>query len=490
MGKHKKSESYKTIPTNQKENPQNASGKDQASQQPVGRSLNPEWRLVKDKDNVQKNNNEDEGWSSEEDVPETWESRTGSIEVLTKSNSSQKSTNEREKMTSQDTMKKTQEVQNKPKPKGQNEGTPDDEGIEQEVTATENVTVSQTLKRLAKIDKSVMKSLMALVTGTGEQEAVLDKILTEFTRLKTITLEATHEVARLQGVVETYQKERQERPTYAEVARKEERPIGASAQKEWEEETREKKKPKMALIITSDTLNKKEIQETIKKNADPHALGVEDPEMRLGRAGVVITATSKEGLSNLETLIKTDKELTKKLTTIRPKEKLLQVKVVGIQEEMTKEELIDKIIKQNSLRCTQEHLKVNATWRGKYGTTAIIALHKAAWEAMKDRTHLNIGWNRCIMYDNTYVARCTNCAKYGHTARWCQAKEPRCVECGGKHYYEECRSSEQECVACTGEGYLSEEAGHSMMAMDCPTYLKRKEIEKNRIIQQLELAGE
>lgn len=489
MGKHKKSESCKANAANQKANAQSASVNDQTSQTPVGRSLNPEWRL--EKDNIHKDKNEDEEWSSEDDVPETWESRAESREVLSKPNSAQKSTNEKEKMAPQEALKKAQEAQGKQKTKDHTEVIPDEEVNEQDVTTTENVTVSQTLKKLAKIDKAVMKSLMALVTGTGEQEAVLDRILTEFTRLKSITLEATHEVARLQGVVETYQKERREKPTYAEVARQEERLIGTSAAKDWEEEAREKKeKPKVALIVTSETLNTKEIQEIIKKNADPHELGVEDPEMRSGRKGVIITATSKQGLSNLEVLIKTDKELANKLTTTKPKEKLLQVKIVGIQEDISKEDLIKKIIKQNSLKCNPEHLKVNATWRGKQGTTAVIALHKAAWEGIKDRTHLNIGWTRCIIYDNTFVARCTNCARYGHTARWCQAKEVRCIECGGRHYYEECRSCEQECIACTEEGYLSEEARHSMMALDCPTFLKRKKKEKERIIQQLELAGE
>lgn len=87
-------------------------------------------------------------------------------------------------------------------------------------------------------------------------------------------------------------------------------------------------------------LNSKEIQEIIKKSADPHALGAEDPEMRPGRKGMVITAMSKQGLSNQEALIRTDKDLFNRLTTVRLKEKLLQVKVVGIQEELTKQELV------------------------------------------------------------------------------------------------------------------------------------------------------
>lgn len=80
----------------------------------------------------------------------------------------------------------TQEVQCKQRSKEQTEGNQDDEAVEQKATATENVTLSHTLKKLAKIDKSIMKSLVTdksimkslvtLVIGTEEQETVLDKI--------------------------------------------------------------------------------------------------------------------------------------------------------------------------------------------------------------------------------------------------------------------------------------------------------------------------
>ncbi|KAH7933458.1 hypothetical protein HPB49_012604 [Dermacentor silvarum] len=91
------------------------------------------------------------------------------------------------------------------------------------------------------------------------------------------------------------------------------------------------------------------------------------------------------------------------------------------------------------------------------------------------------------MFDNTFVASCNFCAQYGYTRRWCQARFAKCTECGGGHHFKECRKSDYECCICTEEGMDPEEAGHSMMSVNCPTFQKRKEQERGKIIQYCSL---
>lgn len=126
-----------------------------------------------------------------------------------------------------------------------------------ETPTGENNKVGHTLRKMAKIDKAFMKALLSLAAGAQDNEALLDKVLTEF-KLKSITLEATHEVARLQGVLTSTQEKKTEQPTYAEKVKSQMQSNEPDEQITDYFDSREKGKRdgKLALIVTSETLGK------------------------------------------------------------------------------------------------------------------------------------------------------------------------------------------------------------------------------------------
>ncbi|KAH7957322.1 hypothetical protein HPB52_017488 [Rhipicephalus sanguineus] len=155
-------------------------------------------------------------WTCDEDIPDTWE-----------------------------TLMDTKEAQAKPCPNKEKEktsqGPQDDKGRpqsnqqvrqeqrehlvnHQEETATVQdpqsggSVTAETLRKLPKIDKSLMKTLMTLAVEDRGKEHLLDKILTDFTRLKSVALEATQEVARLEGALKNQQKEGSSGSSYADAA--------------------------------------------------------------------------------------------------------------------------------------------------------------------------------------------------------------------------------------------------------------------------------
>lgn len=358
-------------------------------------------------------------------------------------------------------------------------------------TGGENAVLGHTLKRMTKIDKSFMKTLLTLATTREEdKDALLDKILTDFAKMKSLALEATHEIARLQGVVETQQKN-EPKETYATklTQSKEDHVHNDEIPQFFNQEDAEEstEKVKLALVVSSSRLTKDEIRETLKKRVDPHELGIEDPELRQSRDGVLVLASSKSGLDKLEEYIAKDADLASRLMTKQTKTKSVEVKVVGIEEELDEEEIVRKIISQNKLNCSTEEIKLKETWKGKNGRTAILLLRLQAWKEMRNKTKVNIGWTKCPVYDNTFVPRCNYCAKYGHTQRWCQSKLAKCTECGGRHHFKECKSDDYECCVCIENGKEPEQASHSMMSIHCPTFQKRKEEERAKIVRQMEL---
>lgn len=434
----------------------------------------------------------EDDWSSEDDIPDSWEETEAAMNQ-TRRKASNDQTGKKTSESQQKKVKKASEETLSIQQESRNglENKQEEEVNEQDIPTAETTNMGATMKKLSKIDRSFMKTLLTLAAGTEDREALLDKLLTDFTKLKSLTLEATHEVARLQGVIAATQERKAETPTYAAVVKGQN--YSQETNKEirdyFDQENEKSRKSKLALIITSDQLDKDEMQNIMKRKVDPHKLGVHEAEMRPAREGIVVMASSKTGLQRLEEFITSDAELASKLKTKHPKEKNLEIKVIGIDEELANEEIEKKIIQQNSLPCSTKEIKVNKTWRGRHGKTATISLSLQAFEVLKGRTHLTIGWDRCPMYDNTFVPRCTFCAKYGHTQRWCQARVAKCTECGGGHHFKECRKNDYECCACTEEGLDPEQASHSMMSVNCPTFQKRKEQERDKIIRYLQLEG-
>ncbi|KAL3242999.1 hypothetical protein MRX96_020678 [Rhipicephalus microplus] len=174
-----------------------------------------------------------------------------------------------------------------------------------------------------------------------------------------------------------------------------------------------------ALIVTSAKMKNKEIEQALKSTFDPVTLGLTDPALRPGKEGMVVISTSKEGIETLAKIIQEDPDL-KDLQVKKPKGRNLEVKVVGIHDNMDVNNLSGTIVKQNDLDCAPADIEVKRTWNGKNGTTAILALNHKAVHAIKNKNRPSIGWTKCLVYDNILIARCFKCASYGHMKSACK----------------------------------------------------------------------
>lgn len=335
------------------------------------------------------------------------------------------------------------------------------------------------LARLTKADKATLKALIKISNLTGGDEEVahqIEVILSEQARLKNLVMEQAQELAFQKGRIEELEKrkvELEQSSTEKEDPTNHGQREGAS--------TQGNPKPTYAVIVTSSSLQKKEVAELIKKKVDPLHTGIEDAQMRPGREGIVMTTSSKEASDKLMRILEKDKDL-RPLTVKQPKQNRLQVKVVGVEEELDIETLPERIIAQNRLNCSTDDIMVKKTWDGKNGKTVILGLNRKGVDAMGPRKALNIGWTRCPVYDHIFLPRCTKCAAYGHTAFECDGPL-RCANCGKNgHRHQDC-DTEAHCRICSLEGL--EDTEHSMMAWECPTYVEKLQSEKRRILSRL-----
>lgn len=178
---------------------------------------------------------------------------------------------------------------------------------------------SPILSRITETDKALMRALVHIASLAGDNEAIqeqLDNVLTAHSRMKSIIMEQTQEIA--------YQKGR-----ITEL----ERPNNSSAEtseKTTEQAEQEKPvRPSYALVVSGGNMEKKEVAGLIKKQVDLTKLGIENATMRPGRQGVVITTSSKEAMTKLEAHMKRRTTL-QQLQVSRPKEPEYYLKIVGI----------------------------------------------------------------------------------------------------------------------------------------------------------------
>ncbi|KAL3192727.1 hypothetical protein MRX96_058780 [Rhipicephalus microplus] len=230
-------------------------------------------------------------------------------------------------------------------------------------------------------------------------------------------------------------------------------------------------------------MGKQEMAELIKTRISPTEAGLPDATMREGRQGIILTTTSKESSDKLEKILRARNEF-QQLKVKKPKQNRFNIKVIGVDDELANDTLPQRIIEQNRLECNPEDISVQKSWKGKQGTTLVLALNKVGLTAIKERKYINIGWSRCPWFDHISVPRCSGCAQYGHTHFDCQGPI-RCTNCGRKGHNQNKCHEEPICIVCEREGY-SGDKDHSMMSWQCPAYQDRVEFEKKKILARLD----
>ncbi|KAH7932335.1 hypothetical protein HPB52_024705 [Rhipicephalus sanguineus] len=323
------------------------------------------------------------------------------------------------------------------------------------------------LQKLMKADRKLFKAISVIATETAENETVssqLDLIINEVSKMKSLILEATHEVAGLQGELRATRGAtgmgQSPTPSMADVIRD-------TAQ--WEPD-RQPSPPKYreSIVVKSAIHGTDELSKLITQNIDPCSLGLRDVETRPVRDGVVISSTSKEAIASLQKELKSNDATGHAIEVTQGKKRLPQIKVVGINEDLSDEEMQACLLTQNDLRCTADDFILAKTWKGRGGKTACFDITKRASEALRGKTHLNIKWTRCRFFDNTFIARCKNCSQVGHVEKFC-GEASRCTDCGGAHHFRQCKNHQKNCSACERE-LPRAKRDHSFLSLDCPVF--------------------
>lgn len=158
-----------------------------------------------------------------------------------------------------------------------------------------------------------------------------------------------------------------------------------------------------------------------------------------------------------------------------PKIKMKQIKIWGLSELCSEEEIIDKITRCNELITTDSMINVarikETTPRGIMIILEADEITHNRFIISSDRIYLD--WDICRVYEYVHVTRCftsTYCKNFG-----------RCGICSmGDHETSDCKSDSIKCVNCVSAKErmrIDIDDNHKAWDMSCPVYTHKVDAE-------------
>lgn len=189
-------------------------------------------------------------------------------------------------------------------------------------------------------------------------------------------------------------------------------------------------------------------REAIRKNLNPATLEVGITQVKdTKEGGILIKCKSKEEVEKIK--IAAEKKLKRNYHIKTPQQKNPQIKILDIEDEISKEELKDSIIKQNGFfKRDDAFMEVKVIKKMKTRYMGIIECDPFSFQQAITQGKLSIGWAICRIFEYVPVFRCFKCGDFDHKASDCERDE-KCLKCGvSDHDTENCKSESFKCANC------------------------------------------
>ncbi|KAK4874062.1 hypothetical protein RN001_013422 [Aquatica leii] len=202
------------------------------------------------------------------------------------------------------------------------------------------------------------------------------------------------------------------------------------------------------LIVNQDKIKKQKSVDTkndIKKCIDPTDMNITGIRP-VSNGGILIECKNKDDVCKLKEKAETKMGESYKIQL--PKKKLPRIKIVGLSENLPPEIIEEKIKMQNShINSEKSSLKIVHTKEGRNRKSyiAYAEVNAYTYRAIMKEKKINVGWDRCIVYDAIEIRRCYRCNGFNHKASECKA----CPKCAGSHGLQECTVDGEENHKCS-----------------------------------------
>lgn len=302
-----------------------------------------------------------------------------------------------------------------------------------------------------KIDENIKSVKEAFLSVSNESHV---KIMKEIN-------EVVNKVGETSGIIET-EISKQQKKSYAEKL---------------------KSKSESVLVITpkNPEQSSSDTQRFIRNVIDPGIIPIQNIRQKMN-GKVVVECTSKQDEEQIRNL--TETALGEEYEVKIPKQLKPRIKIVGLTENLSEEEVLNYITKQNTF-IGPNSLEVIQVKENRQKTEYIVVaeVDGNCYNMCMQNKRINIKWDRCRVYDYINIRRCFNCSGYNHLANYCKNRMA-CSKCAEEHTLKECNNQEEKCRNCimaNDRVNLGLDICHPSWSQDCETY-KRKVNAKMKLL--------
>lgn len=248
------------------------------------------------------------------------------------------------------------------------------------------------------------------------------------------------------------------------------------------------KKQDPVLVIKPKNSEQKNMitKNDVKKHIDPVELEVSGIR-NISNGGILVECKNEEAVKKLKE--EAVKKLGEDYSVSVPKKLTPRVKVIGLSEKLQPEQIEANIKAQNhyvedeSARIKVVHIQEMKDKRRGY--CVYMEVDGKTYKKMLLEQKLNIGWDRCKVYDAVSVKRCYKCSGFNHKASECRG-EKACPRCADNHDVTDCKAEKNNikcinCVRAVEKLKIKLDVQHEVWSQDCAVYRRKLEIEQSKI---------
>lgn len=227
-------------------------------------------------------------------------------------------------------------------------------------------------------------------------------------------------------------------------------------------------------------------RDEIKNKIDPASIPINNVRS-VSNGGIIIECQSKTAADALR--LETVEKLGSEYDVSTPSGMNPRIKVIGLSEDLTSEQIVNYIRTQNDCINETAELKfikleesknVNKKYR-KYN--CIVEMDGTTYSKVMEHGKLNIKWDRCYVVEAVQVTRCFNCSGFNHVADKC-SRPKVCPKCADEHNINQCNSTVEKCINCINSNinlHLNLETNHAVWSRDCQVYQRKLSFKRQKI---------
>jgi len=202
---------------------------------------------------------------------------------------------------------------------------------------------------------------------------------------------------------------------------------------------------------------------------------------------VFINCADEHSLEGIKTAA--TKELGSGYKVSIPTAKLPRIKILNIKDDLSKEQIYEYLITQNKNIDKHSDLKVlhiSKVANNDYGAkfVAYIEVNGMCFSKLMKDSYVNIGWDKCRIFEDLKITRCFNCNGFSHKSDRCM-NNTSCGKCAGAHNSKNCNSDILKCSNCvyaaTTLNKRDIDVMHPAWDRNCPSYGRLLKIAQSRI---------